>query len=485
LARLLRLIVPIACFLIFQGAYAIDFHFSASNGGESVGMTDSYDVDDSVGVWSRSSASFDGVSMTDRKSLSGSGDANINHVMCGRGGGSDYVINYALETLGASCIDGSGSSTLTPGAGVASRSVSTTGSAWTTSELSGTQGGDFAGVESYARLADISASQSVSTGGSVAASQKVEAQGAYAAAYGQGKDSEGSYAVSYADVWDGYLEASQGIKTGNYATGGCVAASQKVEAQGDPAMVFGEGRDSRGNYAFIGATAYDGTTLDASQGVKVGNSATGGTVAASQNVEAQGGSATAYGQGMDAEGSYVNLHADLYNGSIEASQQVKAATGGSVAASQNVEAQGESATAYGQGVDSKGSYVEDYAAVSYGSLDASQQVKAGNSATARQSAVIDGSGAYAYCEARNPDKNYYAYVDDWINGNAYFEFEGEASVDDSEARAHQRSYAEGNFIWPWAYSTGTFEERFWFGTKSFESWAWTTDTDDDAIIVEL
>ena len=374
MARLLRLIVPIACFLIFQGAYAIDFHFSASNGGESVGMTDSYDVDDSVGVWSRSSASFDGVSMTDRKSLSGSGDANINHVMCGRGGGSDYVINYALETLGASCIDGSGSSTLTPGAGVASRSVSTTGSAWTTSELSGTQGGDFAGVGSRTYLADISASQSVATGGSVAATQKVEAQGVYAAAYGQGRDSKGSYAEDYAIVSDGSLDAYQQVKA---ATGGCVAATQKVEAQG------------------------------------------------------------------------------------------------------------YSSTAYGIGMDSKGSYVEDYANVYDGSLDVSQQVKAGNSATARQSAVIDGSFAYAYCEARNQDKNYVAHVDDYIYGNAYFEFEGEASVDDSEARAHQRSYAEGNVIWPWAYSTGKLEERFWSGTKSFESWAWTSDTGDDAIIVEL
>jgi hypothetical protein len=321
--RLFRLIVPIACFLIFQGVYAIDISFSASSGGGSVGMTDSYDVGDSVGVSGRSSASFgSGVGMTDSKSLSGSGDANINQVLYGSGGGADYVINYALETFGPSSIEASGSSTLTPVAGGASRSASTTGSIVTTSELWGAQGGDVASVGSYAFLADISTSQSVATGQSVAASQSMNAEG--------------------------------------------------VNAQARSRAVYAEGN-----------------------------------------------------------------------------------------------------------------YVDIFAVVEDGTLDTSQGVEATNSAEGYQKTVIDGDFAWAVCQAYNPEENYGAYVDNWIDGNAYFEFEGEAAVNDAEARAHQRSYAEGDFIWPWAYSTYKLDERYWAGTYSFESWAWTNANDNDAYIVEL
>ena len=46
--------------LIFQGAYAIDMYFSASDGSGTGGVVESYDVDENVEVSSRASASFDG-----------------------------------------------------------------------------------------------------------------------------------------------------------------------------------------------------------------------------------------------------------------------------------------------------------------------------------------------------------------------------------------------------------------------------------------
>jgi hypothetical protein len=296
--------------LIFQGACAIDISFSANNGGGTVGMADSYAVDDSVGVSSKLSASFDsGVSMTDSKSLSGSGNANINQVMRGSGRGADYVINYALKTIGASRIAGSGGATLTPDSGWASRSASTTGGLPTSSELWVTQGRDMAGVGSYGELADVSTSQRVATGESVAASQGTRAEGSYARAYGYAEDAEGNFVYIYASVRDGTLDASQRA----------------------------------------------GTT----------------------------GSAEGY-----------------------------------------------------------------------------------------QKTVIEGDLAYAFCEAYNPSKNYDAYVDNWIEGNAYLEFEGEAAVDDVEAMAHQRSYAEGGDIWPWMSTTNLDFRGFRMtGSYDVESWA--------------
>ena len=60
---------------------------------------------------------------------------------------------------------------------------------------------------------------------------------------------------------------------------------------------------------------------------------------------------------------------------------------------------------------------------------------------------------------------------------------GEAAVDGDEARAHQISYAEGNFINPMAITFYELEERLWFyDTKSFESWAWTNANTHGAII---
>ena len=317
MARSVRLIVPIVFFLIFQGAYAVDIHFSASGGGEYVGMTDSYDVDESVEVSGTSSASFDGgVSMTDSKSLAGSGDANINQVMFGSGGGADYVINYALETFGATSIEGSGSSTLTPVAGMASRSVSSSGSWETFSSLEGAQGGDFAGVKSYGQSADVSTSQRVVTGESVAATQRMNAEGFLAVAEGYAEDAEGNYVDIYARVNGGTLGTFQGVETTSSAAG-------------------------------------------------------------------------------------------------------------------------------------------------------------------HQKTVIDGVLAYALCEAYNPDQNYYAYVDNYILGNAYLDFEGEADVDDSEARAHQLSYAEGYFIYPWVDTIHLHNETSVAGSYNVESWALTNAVDEE------
>lgn len=311
----------VICILILQGASAINIHFSASSGGQTVGVVDSYVIDETVGVSGKASASFGGgVSIDESSSLWGSGSAIINQAFYGSGGGADYVIYRDLSTLDASKIAASGSSSLTPAAGKVSTTLSTTGSLETASELLGVQGGDIAGVRSGAFLADISTSQSVATGGSVAASQKVDAQG---------------YSI----------------------------------------MAYGQGMDSEGNYVIISALVDDGT------------------------------------------------------------------------------------------------------------LDASQRVEAGNSVTGRQSAVAEGDFAWAYCQAYNPNKDYYAFVNNYIDGNAYFEFLGEAAVDGDEARAHQISYAEGNFINPMAITFYELEERLWFyDTKSFESWAWTNANTHGAII---
>ena len=80
--------------LALQGAYAIDMHFSASDGGgRTVSIWDSYDVDDSVEVYGESSACFDDLSMDDSRWIDGPGNVDVIQRYFGSGG---YVgMNYS------------------------------------------------------------------------------------------------------------------------------------------------------------------------------------------------------------------------------------------------------------------------------------------------------------------------------------------------------------------------------------------------------
>ena len=88
--------------LALQGAYAIDMHFSASDGGgRTVSIWDSYDVDDSVEVYGESSACFDDLSMDDSRWIDGPGNVDVIQRYFGSGGyvGMNYIyVEDALRT---------------------------------------------------------------------------------------------------------------------------------------------------------------------------------------------------------------------------------------------------------------------------------------------------------------------------------------------------------------------------------------------------
>ena len=521
LPRPYQLIMVVICILIFQGATAINIHFSASSGGQTVGIVDSYDIDDSVGVSGKASASFGGgVSIDESNSLWGSGSAIIKQAFYGCGGGADYVICRALSTLEASKIAGSGSSSLTPTAGKVSSTLSTTGSLETASELWGVQGGDIAGVGSGAFLADISTSQSVATGGSVAASQKMSADGLMAWAYAGAVDADWNYAGTYAGMEDGTLATVQGAKAGKSATAG---QTTKIEAKYGWASSYAW--DADWNVAGTYAEMEDGN-LATVQGAQAGNSATAGQIT---EIEAEWGYAGSWAS--DADWNYAETYAGMEDGNLATVQGAQA--GDSAAAGQMTEieaeygwagseawdndrkyagtyaeiedgtlftlqgaeaddgaragqwtwAEGGGGWAGSRALDADGNYVVIYAGVMDGSLDTLQVVEAANSAEGFQDTVIEGKFAYAFCEAYNPNEVYYAYVDNWIDGNAYLEFEGEAAVDGDEARAHQRSYAEGDDIWPWMNSTNLNFDGFRnSGSCNVESRAWTAANEEGLIM---
>jgi len=541
LTRLFRFIVPIACFLIFQGVYAIDISFSASSGGGSVGITDSYDVDDRVGVSGRSSASFgDGVSMTNVNSLSGSGDANVNQFLYGSGWGADYVAEYALRTSDASSIEGSGSVNLVPDSGGISRSVTTTGSSETISELFGTQGGDFAVVESRALGADISATQSFAVGQSVSASQSMSAEGLYAEAYGRAMDNDGNRADTIVKMQGGIIVADQVAYTGDSAF-----VTQRAEIEGDYVWAKSEAEDNEGNIALTTSEIQDGSLLTdqgaaadddamiagqyseiegelgwaiASMRDDKGNRAytmtnmvglhgdgtlvtdqrvkTGNGVQADQISAVDADRCYAMAEASDGEGNLAQTVATYTSRASLVTDQVAIADDGAIAGqiteieglygitfSQAADTDchhiaytetqmnnGTLSTVGGAGagngavaiqqsfVDAWWAHTESYAMdtgdryveiqneVENGTLDTFQWVETTNSAEGYQKTEIVGDFAWALCEAKNTGRGYLAYVDNRVNGNASLKFEGGASVNDSEARAHQVSHAEGDEI---------------------------------------
>jgi hypothetical protein len=145
-----------------------------------------------------------------------------------------------------------------------------------------------------------------------------------------------------------------------------------------------------------------------------------------------------------------------------------------------VDAQWAEARSYAE--DAEGSYAGVYAEVDDGSIDTFQRALAGNSAAAGQNTEIYGDFAWALCEAYNPDEDYRGYVDNWVDGNAYLDFEGRAFVNSDEARAYQRSHAEGDRIWPYADSTNDHDEEDIAGSFDFEAWAWTNGTSEGAVV---
>jgi hypothetical protein len=190
-------------------------------------------------------------------------------------------------------------------------------------------------------------------------------------------------------------------------------------------------------------------------------------------IEADRGNASSAAR--DDDGNVANTSAVMVNGTLETYQGALAGDvpwlEGAVAEQFWTEITAEYGSAESYAEDVNGSYVWIFAEVKNGSLETEQWAEANNSARGYQNTSIEGDFAYAFCEANNTGNAYIAYVDNWANGSAYLEFEGNASVNDSEARAHQESYVEGTRIWPWADSTSDHDEEDTTGSHDFESWA--------------
>jgi len=104
---------------LIQGALAIEVSFSAEDGGESVGISDEYDVSTGVSVSEESEAEFGNVEMTNSREVAGDGNVKMRQVYSG-----DKYTGWGLVKISGSQINAKNEARLTPTTLDASQSVS-------------------------------------------------------------------------------------------------------------------------------------------------------------------------------------------------------------------------------------------------------------------------------------------------------------------------------------------------------------------------
>jgi hypothetical protein len=216
-------VVLFACIFLLPEAYSIDVSLSAENGGDSVSVDSSYEVDTEVSVSEESEASFDEVGIENSRSLSGTGKAKAAQTYSGSGG---YSGSSSFTSSGSGSL--TGSANLNPESMNAMQDISASGES--SADMTLTHGGT-ASVGCNLYSGSINALQSISTG-SAHGSQNVYGSGSLSAS-AYGSDNSLS-AMQEAYEIDGALSTSQ-----NVATSGSIFANQITTLNGGTGGVSG------------------------------------------------------------------------------------------------------------------------------------------------------------------------------------------------------------------------------------------------------
>jgi len=243
--------ISITCLLIFQGAYAIDMHFSASDGGgRSVSIWDYYDVDDGVEVSGESSAGFgDGLSMADSRRISGPGDVYAVQGYSGSGGyvGMNYI--YAQDASQTLAL---GSAHLTPETLGVVQDVSIDGAAESAVVSTGDRGGRSAMQHASVGAGSLDSRQTIDIDGGIVTSQDSQMVGFLPTAFGTA----------------GYMDVNLGPGTLNLEGEGAAVAVSSLDlagpaevdcrlatGTGNSAWAYGDVRSASSDLGAVGAGA--------------------------------------------------------------------------------------------------------------------------------------------------------------------------------------------------------------------------------------
>lgn len=98
----------------FQGALAIEVSFSAEDGGESVSISDEYDVSKGISVFEESEAKFGNMEMTNSREVAGWGDLYMEQKFNGRSVIGSYTAGRILQSESVQALCDSSNANLKP-----------------------------------------------------------------------------------------------------------------------------------------------------------------------------------------------------------------------------------------------------------------------------------------------------------------------------------------------------------------------------------
>jgi hypothetical protein len=110
--RCILFIFFFVCF--FLGAQAIEIYFSAEDGGESVGISDEYDVSKGSSVFEESEAKFGNMEMTNSREVAGLGDLYMEQKFNGRSVIGSYTAGRILKSESVQALCDSSNANLKP-----------------------------------------------------------------------------------------------------------------------------------------------------------------------------------------------------------------------------------------------------------------------------------------------------------------------------------------------------------------------------------
>lgn len=447
----------LAIVLLVTGAHSIEVGFYAENGGESVGISDYYDVSEGISIYEEAEAQFDELKMIESREVAGSGDADMQQTFTGSGG---YIGRSNIWSQDASHVIFS-SAVLTPDNLNAKLSGSIVRYSGTVGEFI-VRNGNSASAYASMKCGMLSTDIAMWTG-SIGVSQRSEviAQEAYAGSSARNWGTN-THTASHISMSDGNMRTSQMALADDVLT-----ATQESEANAQEVYAVSSAWD-------WGTDTYTDSYISMSNG----NTRTSQKAIADDGLKATQKS-EANAREAYARSSARNEDTDLYsetlmsNGKMWSSQMAVANDG--LTATQKSEANAQWARAISSAWNQDAELYSE-GSICSGNMQTMQTVvEASDSFTAIQEYKANAHNAYAGSSARSGDTDIHSEIS-MFNGNMWtsqmvIADDGLTETQESEANAQDaraRSYA-------WNRDTYTdvicnvLDGSFWANLQSYYS----------------
>ena len=328
-ALIMATAVLVLCLLSpFAGAVTISY--TADSGGESVSISENYDVDNSVTVKETTDISFGNLQVDQERTAEGTGEADLEQTITGKtADGAQYTAENDIlseGTINAKTYTSATGNTL----GVA-QTVSVTGDAALL--LEGEEGGNLAGQSAIVENGRLNSKQTLDIGNSVRASLDASIWGDFGAASAMAEDADGNWAETLVFMENGELSTKQEAEAD-----GCATTGQESNVDAEWGYARSWAGDADGNLADTWVFMENGT-LSTKQEAEADGCATADQ---ESDVDAEWGGAMSGAE--DADCNWAGTSVEMEEGTLSTKQEAEA--DGSAKAAEKSQASGTSIWLY-------------------------------------------------------------------------------------------------------------------------------------------